>query len=642
MSHSYDLSRGAAKSVLVLSSAAAALLALAAPGSAHPAPRPGTAAAKHAEIERLVAGSGRSSQPSTQPAIAVRSAVRSHHATRAAQAPDTTPSDFVVDGTSGLLTLTAQSNAMYVWFKFAGSPVGDPVQVTDNVASTTVASWGYANGTHGAAALDCSSAATSDCDAVAPASASADLDNVAPTVTAPRDGDVIAGGFTIKAQSSGGGVEFLIDGTRRGFDGSAPYSFAYTGSALSEGRHVIKATQCSADGTRCSGPVSDSVVIHSDSLHPKITSLAPARFSPNGDHVKDATTVTYSLPDTEHVSVTVTDSHGRVVRGSHSLGTLHEGRHSWTWNGRSDDKKVVSSGGYKITLNTSASRHSVLVRGSVWRHVTVDDRAPSIGSLSAGSAVYPVRDGYRDTVPVRFRLGERAAVKFVIRDSAGRKVRTVASHRSAGHVTLTWSGRDASGHIAPAGRYGWTLSARDEVGNVSHVRSGHVVVSAKRLVAHSTTITRDGDSFYTAGGSNSGCTTADAGLSSYAHGVWLLNTCFGEDEAEVAAAFYRVRVPAATVYSRMSVSVGGFAQYVPSSLTIGFGVHGRSNDFGLGGFYEINSSDAGWYHVGSIKAANYVSSNHTANIAVSVTNLDAPCDFDLSAVRIHLTYQVLQ
>jgi hypothetical protein len=63
---------------------------------------------------------------------------------------------------------------------------------------------------------------------------------------------------------------------------------------------------------------------------------------------------------------------------------------------------------------------------------------------------------------------------------------------------------------------------------------------------------------------------------------------------------------------------------------------------GIGGRYEIGTQHEGWYTIGSINAPQYVSAQHVTNLAVSVDNEDAPCDFDVKQVRVTVTYKILE
>ena len=112
--------------------------------------------------------------------------------------------------------------------------------------------------------------------------------------------------------------------------------------------------------------------------------------------------------------------------------------------------------------------------------------------------------------------------------------------------------------------------------------------------------------------------------------------------SRLTASFYHFTLPAAVVYSRMSVQVNGFSFYTPTGIEAGFGVNGGSSDFGSGDSYEIDTSAEGWYGLGSINAAHYVSAHHVADIAVSVDDSYPTCDFDINQVRVTVTYKVLR
>jgi flagellar hook assembly protein FlgD len=605
---------------------------------------------KSAALARFSAHRATTSPVAAEPA-AVRRALSAHR-TQLAKASarakanviaSSTPSDLTVTGTAGVLTFSATSSAAFVSFAVDGTAVAAPVAVAPNGSvRMAFASWGYPNGVPQVTAADCATVDINSCDVIDADSASFTLDNAKPTVTGPRNGAEITGGFTISATSSGGALAFLVDGDRRGFDATSPYRFLYTGSALSPGRHTISVEQCSVSGTQCAGPQSTRITITSNGLRPKITSLSPRTFSPNRDHVKDTTTLTFALPDTENAEVTVTNAHGTVVRGPLRLGALRKGRHTWTWAGTAHSGKFVSSGRYKLTLNTSATLHGVVVTGQVWAYAVVDRRPPVVSGLTGSSSVYPIHDGFRDTFTAGFHLDERASVTLTVRNAHRRTVRTIRSTHNPGHVSMRWSGRDAHGHIVPSGTYTWFITVRDAVGNTRRTTAHHVGVSSRRLVSEKKTITKNGDSFYSAGASDTSCAEASTSLSDYAHGVWLSNSCFADDDVEIAAAFYHVTLPSWATNSRISVQVNGFALSTWTSVVTGFGVNGGSSDFGFGDSYEIAAQGAGWYGIGSIDAAHYMSAHHVANIAVNVDNVDAPCDFDINQVRITVTSKVLR
>ena len=623
--------------------AAVALLGLAAPAGAATPADPGHPA-KTAAVQHLVA---RAATGAPGPGTRAIGAVRQAFAPRRAPADSTPPAApptapvLTVTGTDGVLSISAASSAAAVLFEFDGVALGAPATVSDGQAAAELASWGYPNGAHAVLAADCASADPASCNTAAPATGTVALANAAPVVTAPAGGARITGGFTVSAEAPGGGVRFLIDGRRRGFAATAPYRFAYTGSALAPGRHTVTAVECSSDEARCDGPGSGTVVIVSESLHPTVRSISPARFSPNRDRVKDTTTVSFALPDAETVDVVVSNARGAIVRGRR-LGTLGRGSHTWVWNGAANSGATVPSGVYRIGLSTTAVVNGALVKGLVWGYVTVDDRAPSLTAVHADATVYPVRDGYRDALAVGFRVDERARLTLTVRDARNRVVRSVTAIRDAGPRSLTWNVRDRRNRVVPAGGYRWVLTATDAVGNHRSTVTHRVGVSTKRLVRRTATLTRNGDGFYLAGASDPSCAEASTALSDYRHGVWLANSCLADPQLQIAAAFYHVAVPAAVRYAQVSVQVHGFALFAPTRMETGFGVAGGSAHFGIGGLHTIATSRPGWYRVGVIAAGRYVGAAHRMNISISVDNALAPCDFDIDQVRVTIGYQVLR
>src|SRR5437016_2316428 len=77
-------------------------------------------------------------------------------------------------------------------------------------------------------------------------------------VTAPADGATTSTSLTLEADSPGGGLAFLVDGSQVGFDADSPYSFTVAGP-LSEGDHLASVQECDTTGASCAGPASPEV-----------------------------------------------------------------------------------------------------------------------------------------------------------------------------------------------------------------------------------------------------------------------------------------------------------------------------------------------------------------------------------------------
>jgi flagellar hook assembly protein FlgD len=473
--------------------------------------------------------------------------------------PTSAPTRLNVHGSAGRLRLAAGSTARAVAFRVDGGPRLGPVPVVFGAASLRWPSWGYANGWHRVTAVDCT--AYREC-ARTSTSVTFKIANAAPVVSAPTRGSTITGGFTVKASSTGGGLRLIIDGRAHGFDRTAPYTLAYTGSALSQGWHTLYVRQCSRDRRHCLGPASLGVPFRSNSLRPTIVSVSPSVFSPNGDGRRDTTTVTYTLPIEQTVQVSVVNRLGLTIHGR-QLGTQRKGLHTWVWKGDGIAGLRAANGRYSLRINTSKVVSGVTVRGSVSRIVRLDTIAPHLSAVTgSGASFFPYRDGYRDTFEPAARLDEGGTLTLRIRDSAGRLVRSLSAAKASGPVSLSWNGHTDSGAPAAAGRYRWNFTVTDQAANRRQSWTWSVSLSWQRLVAKRATLTRDGDAYYATGAPP--CAVVDESTSSYDDGVDLLNGCSYEAEGDqVAKASYRFALPDAPVYFRMSVRAYGFSSHWP-------------------------------------------------------------------------------
>lgn len=85
------------------------------------------------------------------------------------------------------------------------------------------------------------------------------------------------------------------------------------------------------------------------------------------------------------------------------------------------------------------------------------------------SLVLP-RDGYRDTIPVRFELNKSARVTLLITDASGREQRRITSAARRGVNTMYWDGRTTAGDAAPEGAYSARFSVIDRFSRRSGAR----------------------------------------------------------------------------------------------------------------------------------------------------------------------------
>ncbi|MFM6851108.1 MAG: S8 family serine peptidase [Terrabacter sp.] len=535
---------------------------------------------------------------------------------------------------SGSVTLTAASAAAKVRFLVDGSVVGAPVAVANGTASAVWSTWGRPNGAHTVSAVDCS---VKDLCSPASTQVAVTLSNAAPAVTSPRPSQTVSGSATFTATAPGGAVAFVIDGVQRGLDTSAPFSLTYPVSALSDGTHSVKAVSCSTTGV-CAGPSSAVVSFKNQSLHPRIVSVSPVVFSPNADGRSDSTKVTYSLPDTETVVYVVRNSAGTAVRGPSGLGTFPAGTRSFVWNGLLNGGARATSGTYRIELVTSRAISGGTLRGSAVSYTRVDQAAPTMTSVTgSGTTFYPYPDSYRDTFSPVFTLNESARVTLTVRSGTGAVVRTITGSRAAARTSLTWNGRNTAGALVGAGTYYWTLTAQDGAGNRRTSARYSVVVSSKRLVTKTATVTKNGSQFYSAGGSDPYCSGADTSMSDfYPTGVWLANTC--GTGVELAGATYRFTAPAAISYSSLKIEGYGFSM-APSRLGAGFTRWGTV-DYTFTPTI-LTGTSPGWRTIGSVSPGALVNASRLVEATVFVPNTYYNNDYDIGQVRLTVTYKVL-
>lgn len=95
------------------------------------------------------------------------------------------------------------------------------------------------------------------------------------------------------------------------------------------------------------------------------------------------------------------------------------------------------------------------------------------------SPFYPtVRDGFRDTVTVRYRIDQRASVSYKVFNSDGRQIaNNTAGRRSAGANSFTWNGRNNAGDPVTKGRYRIEVTATNNEGGSTTARPVAVVAT---------------------------------------------------------------------------------------------------------------------------------------------------------------------
>lgn len=179
---------------------------------------------------------------------------------------------------------------------------------------------------------------------------------------------------------------------------------------------------------------------------------APVSFSPNGDGVRDATSIGFEL--TRKATVTVRVMLGAEIVKTLKLGALPAGAHTASWDGRGSSGDYLSSCRPTFVVVTD----SALGESSATGALTLDLYRPRIFAAKgkATSVGTRTRIGYKTVDP----FSTKVDVSYVIRDAQGRRVASghPGRQRVGAKLSIAWRPR-------AKGRYSVTLRAVDLAGN---------------------------------------------------------------------------------------------------------------------------------------------------------------------------------
>ena len=541
---------------------------------------------------------------------------------------------------AGDVALTATSTAGLVQFYVDAAPLGAPVAVSAGTASTTWSTWGLTNG--GPFTLTAADCDISACNVTQSTAVGVTLSNTVPVITAPVDSSNTSETPTFTATAPGGGVQFAVDGTVVGFDGTSPYSFTVT-NALTEGAHTLGIEECDVANTQCNGPVaSDNFTVVM--LHPTITSVAPNPFSPHPDGRDDVAAFKVHLPDTENVTFRVKNGGGQTVSGPHNVGSFAAGDHTFHWDGKGQVGQIAADGVYTIQVDTTAVVGGVAEDGTVTRTVTVDDTGSTVkGAGGNGATFYPVVDGYQDTFGPMVTVNEPGTLWLQIYTSTGTFVNQVELlHSGTGTFQINWNGRNKHNALAAEGTFQYHFLAQDLAGNRSHTGNGLVHLSHKRLVTKSATITRTGIS----GGlstTDQNCTGFSTTLTKFVNGVFLDNFCHpSTDGLQWIFAEYSFAVPAAIQYNTIVVQSFGRTNTGPETLAAVI-YNARLAKFASVGATTLAQNNVNLTNTyGKVPAASCVNSSRHVTVDLGIPDKASNEEiYDIGTVSIVLSYSVL-
>jgi N-acetylmuramoyl-L-alanine amidase len=166
---------------------------------------------------------------------------------------------------------------------------------------------------------------------------------------------------------------------------------------------------------------------------------APAAFTPNGDGLTDATTVSYRLSAPAAVTAMLQSEQGLDIAPLFS-GSRPAGPHTFTWDGAG-----YPDGRYRIAL-TARGAGGRTVTGAA--NVSISRTLAGFGVAPA--AISPNGDGRLDTTTVSFRLAVPALARVVVRQGVAELATVFDGSLPAGPQAFIWPGgiRDGDYEVA--------------------------------------------------------------------------------------------------------------------------------------------------------------------------------------------------
>jgi flagellar hook assembly protein FlgD len=190
--------------------------------------------------------------------------------------------------------------------------------------------------------------------------------------------------------------------------------------------------------------------------------LGTGSISPNGDGIADQAVLSGQFSEPADWTVAIADQAGNVLLQQSGSGPAFQ----VVWNPLAGGQPIPD-GRYTVTVSAvdawqnrrPDTRGQIAVDGSPSQLVALAPAATTISSFS------PNGDGYRDTIVLTATASEPGSLAATVRDASGATFRTWNVATSGAPTKVTWDGRDASGAVAPDGRYVVSVAPVDAGGN---------------------------------------------------------------------------------------------------------------------------------------------------------------------------------
>jgi len=223
----------------------------------------------------------------------------------------------------------------------------------------------------------------------------------------------------------------------------------------------------------------------SDHSNPFLTlSVSPNPFSPNGDGINDATTISITVDDSStpiYGRVEIRDYSDVMVRNLYTPadGTLSTG--DYTWDGRYDpglhDGGIVPNGTYNVYVIALDSAENSSQQTTT---VEVETVYPEISEVTVSPDTFSPKngDGVKDSSTITFKaVRTGGGLTFNICDGET-SIRDLTSNVTVvgDHYSVTWDGKKNDGSWAADGTYYCWIYGKSLTGEEQTDKSGTVTV----------------------------------------------------------------------------------------------------------------------------------------------------------------------
>jgi hypothetical protein len=300
--------------------------------------------------------------------------------------------------------------------------------------------------------------------------------------------------------------------------------------------------------------------------------------------------------------------------------TLAEGSHTVTATYSGDDSFL---GGATASLTRTVAANLV--------------NASGVGV--SGTSIYPVRDGWRDTVAIRGTRSERLGVTIRIYGPTGKLLTTRRIATGSGPYSTTWNGRTSAGTILPAGKYRivQTLVDPSIAPALTRTWTSYVTLSPRRMTWKTATVvvTPGPRNYRFSSGQGVGASSTSSGRALVLAGT----------DSGWPAVGYEFRLPEASAYREIRFQVLGSASGVVPAVGLQRWSFGAAwgqvyrADFGR---TAVTPSTTTWRGLATKSPAPFVTTTRRVRGYVDGGGrLTGPFRFGLTGVRLVVIYGIL-